>query len=374
MNLRRKLIGLAVAVLASTAIVGGTAAMANGQEPGVSASCSGVHLTGSGYDGNQANKYIVTIGVNTAIGTFGASLDKTFPVPQGGASTTWSGTVEAYNGEYKSSQSGTVGPCGQLPQPPNDVSTFDKTVDTCDLGGYQTTHTTITITYMWNQTTGDWEPGSPVVTTQTDPVVPYTVRQSVEKGCTEKPTEPERVVTEETQKSCAAGVEVRLITTRYVYDEDTNTWVLGAPSTGPWYFERDLTADEATQYNCTKEPIIEPVTKSDEGCDIGGYEDWSGTVTTTYAYNPETFGYDATVGDAVWGEPVLTPYTKAERIEAGCVTTVVTHAPPTPKTVFLRASSGVLPNTGGSSLTLGLLGAGLLMGGAVIAMASYRRS
>lgn len=83
--------------------------------PNISASCNGVVLKASAYDGNKANKWSVTIGGATSSGTFGSSFDRTFPVAQAGATTAWSATIQAYDGGYKQSLSGTVGPCGTPP-------------------------------------------------------------------------------------------------------------------------------------------------------------------------------------------------------------------------------------------------------------------
>lgn len=107
-----------IVALATILAVGGVslvASPASAHTPNITASCSGVHLTATAYDGSKANKWSVTIGGDSQNGTFGATLDKTFAVPQGGATTSWSATIQAFDGSYKTTQSGSVGPCGSLP-------------------------------------------------------------------------------------------------------------------------------------------------------------------------------------------------------------------------------------------------------------------
>lgn len=103
--------------------------------PGVTASCAGVHLTGTNYDGSKQNKWSVTIAGVTQSGTFGSSLDKTFPVPQAGATTAWSGTVQAYDGGYKETNGGNVGPCGTKPEVKDASADVTTTPGTCSAAG-----------------------------------------------------------------------------------------------------------------------------------------------------------------------------------------------------------------------------------------------
>src|SRR4051794_31906737 len=91
------------------------AAPASAHTPTISASCSGVHVGATAYDAGLANRWSVTINGVTQSGTFGASFDQTFPVPQDGATSTWSAYVEAADGSYHGDSAGQVGPCGTPP-------------------------------------------------------------------------------------------------------------------------------------------------------------------------------------------------------------------------------------------------------------------
>src|SRR4051794_41135217 len=102
---------LCVPVLLTMGLGAFVASPASAHTPAVSASCSGVHVGGTGYDAGMANRWSVTINGATQSGTFGASFDQTFPVPQGGATSTWSAFVEAADGTYPGDGSGSVGPC-----------------------------------------------------------------------------------------------------------------------------------------------------------------------------------------------------------------------------------------------------------------------
>jgi hypothetical protein len=98
-----------------------------GHTPNGTADCDGVHASASAYDGGQANRYSAQVGDQSFSGTFGDSLDKTFPVPQGGATTTWSVHIEAADGSYPGDFGGTVGPCGDTPPPPTEPPTTPPT-------------------------------------------------------------------------------------------------------------------------------------------------------------------------------------------------------------------------------------------------------
>src|SRR4051794_14118164 len=99
-----------------------SASPASAHTPDISASCSGVHVGATAYDPGMANRWSVTINGVTQSGEFGSSLDQTFPVPQDGATTTWSAIVEAADGTYHADQSGVVGPCGTPPAVPRTES------------------------------------------------------------------------------------------------------------------------------------------------------------------------------------------------------------------------------------------------------------
>ena len=91
------------------------AGSASAHTPTISASCEGVHLTATNYEADKDNSWSVTIGGVEQHGTFGSSFNQTFPVPQDGATTQWSATIQAQDGGYKGTDGGSVGPCGEAP-------------------------------------------------------------------------------------------------------------------------------------------------------------------------------------------------------------------------------------------------------------------
>lgn len=95
----------------------------------VTADCDGVRVHGENYDGSADNRWSVTIDGETTTGTFGDSVDKVLPVPQGGATTDWSGFVEAEDGSYHFDGSGTVGPCGEANKA--DAGAGIRKIDAC---------------------------------------------------------------------------------------------------------------------------------------------------------------------------------------------------------------------------------------------------
>ena len=88
------------------------ASPATAHTPNISADCGGVHVAATAYDAGVQNHWSVTIDGVTQSGSFGASFDRTFPVPQDGTTVAWSAFVEAADGSYHGGESGTVGPCG----------------------------------------------------------------------------------------------------------------------------------------------------------------------------------------------------------------------------------------------------------------------
>lgn len=236
------------------------ASPASAHTPNISASCSGVHLGATAYDGGMANRWSVTIDGATRSGTFGSSVDQTFPVPQEGATTSWSAYVEAADGTYHFDEAGTVGPCGtpvdacaDLPgsqpagtsctPPPNVERADSDALEGCDLSlagteygaGALTYDNEYTDTYTFDSTTNTWE-----LVTDSSPTIanvaftPWTTAEQVANGCLDRPSKPgaERSHHESTQLDCDDNVRVTTIvdtTTPYVYDDDSNTWVLGKP-------------------------------------------------------------------------------------------------------------------------------------------------
>lgn len=235
------------AILAASMFVGVTgfvAGPASAHTPRFDADCDGVDLSATAYDGSKENRWSVTIDGVTTTGTFGADFQKTLPVPQDGSSTQWSAFIEAYDGAFRGQDAGTVGPCGE-PQPADETRVQEGAAEGCDVVVQGTTYgpgeatwdELFTDTYVFDAATNTW-----VLVTDTTPEITnldfnaWTVAQQVDEGCmtTAEQPKPEKEVRKKTRIDC--DDEVRVITTittitRYVYDEDTNTWELGEPET-----------------------------------------------------------------------------------------------------------------------------------------------
>ncbi|WP_243059018.1 hypothetical protein [Nocardioides sp. SR21] len=254
-----RLIAAPLAAVVATGFGVLLAAPASAHTPDISASCAGVHVGATAYDADQANRWSVTINGVTQTGTFGASVDQTFPVPQDGATSTWSAFVEAADGSYHGGESGEVGPCGAPPAdactdltgtqpagtpctPPPDVtrSGAGQLAD-CEVtlagttydAGELTYDEEYTDTYVFNETTNAWD-----LVTDTEPTIsdvvftPWDVAQQVQRDCVERAPQPEAL--QASQQSihldCADNVEVTTTvasTTPYVYVASENTWVPG---------------------------------------------------------------------------------------------------------------------------------------------------
>jgi hypothetical protein len=112
-HMKKTILALAALLLACLGLAV-TAAAASAHTPSIKADCSGVQLDATSYETGRANTWTVTIEGATQSGTFGASFSQTFPVPQAGATTSWSARIASDDGAYDSGvQSGVVGPCGQ---------------------------------------------------------------------------------------------------------------------------------------------------------------------------------------------------------------------------------------------------------------------
>jgi LPXTG-motif cell wall-anchored protein len=165
-----------IPTIATAAIIGASsvflASPVSAHTPGVSASCDGIRVQGSNYEADKANLWSVTVGGTETHGTFAGSLDHTVPVPQGGATTTWSAYVEAADGGYHGEGSGTVGPCGEVvvpPKPKDDSETRDKVQPpNCELRTVTTDHQERSRTYTLVD--NEWVAGvwSDWTTTSTD--------------------------------------------------------------------------------------------------------------------------------------------------------------------------------------------------------------
>ncbi|HEY1117010.1 MAG TPA: hypothetical protein VGE43_04855, partial [Acidimicrobiales bacterium] len=227
-----------------------------------SADCNGVHVGATAYDAGMANRWSVTIGGVTQTGTFGASVDQTFPVPQNGATTPWSAYVEAADGSYHGERPGSVGPCGtpsdvcvDLPgnqpvgtacTPPPDVTRADtQALEDCAVAFDGTTYgpgrltydEQYTDTFKFNGSTNAWD-----LVTDTTPTIanivftPWTTQEQVAADCVEMPAQPP--ATHESHSSSEVDCDSDTVvtttvttTTPFVHDDATNTWVPGEPVT-----------------------------------------------------------------------------------------------------------------------------------------------
>ncbi len=124
---------ITAALAASALALGGVAVMATAAEahtPAISASCSGVHVTGTNYDASKTNTWFVVIDGVTKSGTFAGSLDVTVPVPQDGKTHTYGAQVADADQTpaYTKAANGPVGPCG-TPAPPVPPKPADRVVE-----------------------------------------------------------------------------------------------------------------------------------------------------------------------------------------------------------------------------------------------------
>ncbi|MBB6628593.1 hypothetical protein H5V45_14805 [Nocardioides sp. KIGAM211] len=240
-----------------------TASPASAHTPDISASCDGVHVGATAYDPAMVNRWSVTINGNTQDGTFADSFDQTFNVPQGGFASTWSAFVEAEDGDFHFESSGTVGPCGGPPpkvdvckdlpadqpvgtdctQPPDVQRVESGAAEGCAVvlegtsygAGSLTYDKQYTDTFLFNLVTNTWD-----LITDTSPSVanivftPWSIAQQVKHGCTKQSTQPPALhsTKKKTRIDCGDNVRITTVTTTttpYVYDDATNTWVLGEP-------------------------------------------------------------------------------------------------------------------------------------------------
>ena len=252
---------LAVPVLALGAGVLATSP-ASAHTPSISADCNGVHVSATAYDPSMQNRWSVTIDGTTQSGTFGSSFDQTFPVPQDGTAVAWSAYVEAADGSYHGDGSGSVGPCGtptvedvckdlpgnqpagtQCTPPPDVKRSEDKALDGCHVtfqgteygAGGLTWDEEYTDTYVFNDQTNTWDLVTDTTATVTNvEFTPWSVQEKVDHGCAAKPAQPPAEHSRHTTTHLDCGDDVRVtttvtVTTPYVYDTQTNTWVPGKP-------------------------------------------------------------------------------------------------------------------------------------------------
>ncbi|GEP36217.1 hypothetical protein NSZ01_39850 [Nocardioides szechwanensis] len=228
----------------------------------------------------------------TQSGTFGSSFSQTFPVPQNGATTSWSASVVGFDGNYQGQDSGTVGPCGTVtPPPPTDVCVDlpgdqptgtsctpppdvvradSKNLEGCDVvldgttygAGSLTYDEQYTDTFVFNTTTNTWDVVTDTTATITNTeFTPWSVQEQVANGCTEPSTQPPAIQTSESTNDVVCGQDVVVTTTvatttPYVYDAQTNEWVLGEPQVNTTTSESPVTPEQ-----CETDTGVSPETE-----------------------------------------------------------------------------------------------------------------
>lgn len=130
------------------------------------------------------------------------------------------------------------------------------------------------------------------------------------------------------ESSCALGYRSRtgVITKEYVWEDNTDTWVLEPESAwttvwGDLTAYRPLTDAEFAALNCQPgQPASEVVQLQDERTTCNGVEQRIGTQTTSYVWNAATRTYDKVVGEKVWGEwKVIRELTADEALALECI-------------------------------------------------------
>lgn len=335
---------VALSLAAAGVLVTQTAAQAH--TPSISASCDGVKLNATAYDGKKKNRWHVTINGVAQSGEFGASFSQNFPVPQDGVTTTWTASIAAHDGAYKQEKSGSVGPCGTVPVVTPQIQDYV----TCDGATFvlDNTGSNRDVTYVINGTLH-------VVTAGTAPHLP--VDRAAE----------------------------------YVITAADRTWTFAGLAA--------QSADPAAPCFERPEPPVTPEPKrTEETRDAGSPECGDTTVATVTTWTETTFGwtwneatktYDATaasstgtidgvrdleqhelddLAEACHETPVTPPVTPE-----GPTTPVVTRdAPTAPQKPVSAPVTPVLASTGTDVLSLSVAGALLALGGLALALMNRR--
>ncbi|MDR7085224.1 hypothetical protein J2X11_000063 [Aeromicrobium panaciterrae] len=331
-------------------MIGGMGA-ASAHVPSISASCSGVHLGGTNYDDTKANTWTATIGGSTTNGTFGDTLNMTIPVPQGGASTSWSATVQAFDGGFSSTESGTVGPCGTVPIPPQPPATVETKDDVstpdCETLLVTTTHSARSIPFVYVEATNSWVPGTPGAwaVTGTDS------RHVTVEEC-DAPPEPASLA-EVRDVVNTPNCENFTTTTDHqsregIFAFTEATWAWAQTGWTPWVTTSSDVAD-ATQEECPPpeppEPAATVTTSDSQKCG----DAFKSTITSTSTTN---WVLDAATRTWSLGEPV--------------VVNATTKTPVAVEACAVTVGTPLLPDTGGPSWLLALLAALFLVCGVSI--------
>jgi hypothetical protein len=192
MKFKKAFATLSAAGLLALGFIMVTPELASAHTPGESATCAGVVLTANSYDASKANTWTATVGGVTTSGTFGSDLNKTIAVPQDGATTAWSATIQAYDGTYKLSKSGSVGPCGTPPpvippKPAPIVEVTHHTTTDCTAKTDTVFTDTTTTDWSYDAATNSWIKGTPT-TVETSTSSPATAQECPTSTPTPTPT------------------------------------------------------------------------------------------------------------------------------------------------------------------------------------------
>lgn len=386
----RTLAASAAAVALALGVVGLSALPASAHTPSITASCEkGVTAKATAYDGKRENRWTITVGGVTESGTFGASLNKTIPVPQDSAVTSWSATIEAHDGGYRQSLSGTVGPCGVKTVT---APTIEVTPPTClEPGGIPITANppaqnpngyelpgqgarvylspgftgpgtyTATIQKIGPGFDPAFPNGTKIVgsTSQTLTVLPATGFQGTDEAALcYVPVPPTKIVETEWVGEFECGdttvTETRQVTeTRYELDPVTGT-VNSTSGTSTEERTRDLTEAEIASLDCTPPPPVLPECPEGEEAQPAGDGYVCGPIDEPNPEEPET----PTTPPVTPEEPTV-PTTPEEPTVPTTPTT-----PTKTETVAKTIKIETLPTTG----TDDDLVHGLAIGGALLAL------
>jgi|GEM_PF-6856717 len=340
---------IASALLGGVVIAG--AGSASAHTPSISASCSGVRVNGTAYDAGQDNRWTVTVDGVTTKGTFGAGVDKTVPVPQEGRTTQWSATIEAFDGGYRQSRSGSVGPCGTPPvpdRPADKVETRERvTPPDCTTFTVTTVKESRTIPWTYDKASNAWVAGTPGAWVQTA----SQSREATSQECV-RPPEPES--SEHREVASTPDCTTYTVTTQEQVRDGVFVFEQGAwkqDGFGPWRTVASRSS-AATLQQCPAppqpEPLVRHATSEKQACG-----DDVKTVSTTTTTTP--FVLDEATRTWNEGEPVVVTTTAKERAD-----TIECPVPAVDR-------GAVLPATGAPSWWYGAA-AGLLLacGGALV--------
>lgn len=337
---------------------------ASAHTPSITATCDGIVLSATSYDGDKDNKWYVKVGDAVSEGKFGESYSRTFPVAQQGKSTSWSATIQAHDGSFKESKSGTVGPCGTAPPvdtyPDKEVSVcwkvdnpangiWPQTLSTCPIPdkaiGCEDEQYQFDKYWIRDQSDEDYLAGLKHLRGEEDDLRldphDYYVTPILKGDPTKcepvTPPKPDPVVKVKDKKKVDCVTKVTTIittttTTGWKYDKDANAWVKEIPVVVSTETSRPSTNGELWSNDCADipkepEPEIEVTSESLVDCVDEVTEVTTTTTTTTFDYNIRKNTWEP--GLSVEEVVVITrPSTPQELLE-DCDQPIVTPEPPT---------------------------------------------